>query len=166
INILDVCTGCGVLAIVLAKVFPESVIFATDISQRAVNLARKNVKCHNLNDRVFIHRANIVSKKIRKKFSLIVSNPPYLTKEEIRTVSEEVKKEPLSALNGGHDGMRVIRRILKIASDLLEKDGFLILEISPWQVKFFQNLEKYGLVLVKVFKDISGAERVVVLKPV
>ncbi|MGC8805274.1 MAG: hypothetical protein ACP5QD_05010, partial [Candidatus Ratteibacteria bacterium] len=61
---------------------------------------------------------------------------------------------------------RVIRRILKIASDLLEKDGFLILEISPWQVKFFQNLEKYGLVLVKVFKDISGAERVVVLKPV
>ncbi|HPP07725.1 MAG TPA: peptide chain release factor N(5)-glutamine methyltransferase [bacterium] len=166
INILDMCTGCGVLAVVLAKMFPESLIFATDISQKAVNLARKNVEFYNLQDRVSVYRANIINKKINKKFYLIVSNPPYLTREEICNVPEEVKKEPLRALNGGRDGMQVIRRILEIAPELLEKEGFLILEISPWQVKFFHNLEKYGLVLVRVFKDITGNERVVVLKPV
>ncbi len=166
IHIIDICTGSGALAVVLAKIFPESVVFATDISQKAVNIAKKNVRFHNLQDRVFVYRANIINKKIDRKFSLIVSNPPYLTREEIDDAPEEVRKEPLRALKGGTDGMAVIRRIMRIAPELLEEDGFLLFEISPWQVKFFQNLEKYGLILVKIVKDINGVERVVVLKQV
>ena len=166
IHIIDICTGSGALAVVLAKIFPESVVCATDISQKAVNIAKKNVRFHNLQDRVFVYRANIINKKIDRKFSLIVSNPPYLTREEIDDAPEEVRKEPLRALKGGTDGMAVIRRIMRIAPELLEEDGFLLFEISPWQAKFFQNLEKYGLILVKIVKDINGVERVVVLKQV
>lgn len=163
INILDICTGCGVLAIVCAKLFPESSITGTDISKKALSIASRNACLHKVQSRVTFLNADIIPETLNKKFSLIVSNPPYLTMEEIEC-GEEIKKEPFIALYGGRNGMEIIYRILSVAGNILTKDGFLIMEVSPSQIKYFQNLKCSGLSLVSVCKDVSGTERVVVLK--
>ncbi|MCX7705435.1 MAG: peptide chain release factor N(5)-glutamine methyltransferase, partial [bacterium] len=104
INILDICTGCGALAITLAKLFPFSCVIATDVSKKAVQIARKNVSLHNLQSRISVVNADIVPGNLHEKFSLIVSNPPYLTGNEIEQAEEEVKKEPFYSLYGGKNG--------------------------------------------------------------
>ncbi|MCM8760003.1 MAG: peptide chain release factor N(5)-glutamine methyltransferase, partial [Candidatus Omnitrophica bacterium] len=156
VNILDICTGCGILAICLAKVFPFSKVIATDISKKAVNIARRNVFSHKLQKRVKVLRSDIVPKNLCKKFSLIVSNPPYLTADEIEQADEEVKKEPICSLYGGENGMRVIDKILQMAPDFLERDGFLIMEVSPSQIQYFRELKNTGLSLISIYKDICG----------
>ncbi|MCM8806080.1 MAG: peptide chain release factor N(5)-glutamine methyltransferase [Candidatus Omnitrophica bacterium] len=165
-NVLDVGTGCGALAITIARLFPHATVYATDISKRAVKIAKKNVFLYGLDSRVFVRRADIISGNIRERFSLIVSNPPYLTEDEIKSAPEEVRKEPFRALYGGKNGMEVILKILKKTRDIIERHGFLIFEVSPSQIEFFSDLSDYGFVRCYVFKDISGVERVVVLRKI
>ncbi len=163
IDILDICTGSGVLAICLAKEFVESRVIATDISQKAVKTACRNVLSHKLQSRVKVLRADIVPEKIRRKFSLIVSNPPYLIANEIEHADDEVKKEPVCSLYGGENGMEVISKILHLTPDILEEDGFLIMEVSPSQIKYFREMKRAGLSLISICKDICGTERFVIL---
>ncbi|MCM8764986.1 MAG: peptide chain release factor N(5)-glutamine methyltransferase, partial [Candidatus Omnitrophica bacterium] len=164
ITILDICTGCGVLAIVLARIFPFARVVATDISKRAVRTAWKNVHLYNLKSQISVRRADIIPPDLKEKFTLVVANPPYLASDEISDSDEEVRKEPFVALYGGKKGMEIIYKILSVVPEILSKDGFLIMEISPAQVQYFYNLKDSKMSPVSVCKDISGRERVVVLR--
>ncbi|HON05366.1 MAG TPA: peptide chain release factor N(5)-glutamine methyltransferase [bacterium] len=163
LKILDICTGSGILAIVLAKIFTNSKIIAVDISEKAVNIARKNISLHKLENRVNVLRTDIFPDK-NENFDFIVSNPPYLTDVEMKNIPDEVKREPFQALYGGISGMDIIKRIIDITPRILKKDGFIIMEISPHQVSYFRDTDIYGLEFFGIFKDLYGFERVVVLK--
>jgi release factor glutamine methyltransferase len=163
LRILDICTGSGVLAIVLAKIFPSSKVIATDISRKAVNTAEENISLHKLKNRVDVLRTDIFPDR-NEKFDLIVSNPPYLTDVEMKDIPDEVKKEPFRALYGGVNGMDTIKKIIDIAPGILKKGGFIIMEISPHQVSYFRDTGIHELKFFGIFKDIYGLERVAVLK--
>jgi len=163
LKILDIGTGSGVLAISLAKIFPRSTLIATDISKKAINTAKKNIALHHLQQRICIFRADIIP-DISKTFDIIVTNPPYLTEEEIKDLPEEVKKEPLCAVYGGKTGIDVIKKIMERAVLILNPAGFIIMEISPSNLHFFKHIDAYGFKICDIRKDINGIERIVILK--
>ncbi len=165
LKILDVCTGSGNLAIVLAKIFLNSEVVATDISRKAVNTARENVSLHGLENRVGILRADIFPDNIGK-FDLIVSNPPYLTDDEMKSIPEEVRREPVKALSGGKTGLKYINKILSNAPRYLANGGFVILETGYNQSKFLRNKKFPQLKLTSIEKDFNGFERVGIFRKV
>lgn len=165
LKILDICTGSGVLAIVLAKIFANSNVIATDISKKAVSTAKENVSLHGLEGRVCICRADILP-NFNGRYDLIVSNPPYLTDDEMKSVPEEVKKEPACALYGGPEGIDIIKRIIIASANVLNKGGFIVMEIAPRHIRYFKQLNICSLNLFKIHKDICGYERVVVLRKI
>jgi len=106
---LDLCTGSGCLAILLALTFPRARSIATDISPAALAVARKNVKAYRLNRRIRLVRADLFS-GIRGQYDLIVANPPYVGAAAMRRLPPEYHREPRIALAGGADGLEFVRR--------------------------------------------------------
>jgi ribosomal protein L3 glutamine methyltransferase len=136
---LDMCTGCGALAILLAKRFPSlKHIDACDISAGALEIARKNVSAKKLGKRIFLHQGNLFEalNNNSRKYDLIICNPPYVRSRVVNAMPEEFKKEPKIALDGGADGLDVIDRFLKECVQFLEPHGMLILEIGDGQANF------------------------------
>ena len=130
LNILDIGTGSGCIAISLAKFLKDIKITATDISSDALKIARENALLHNveinflLSDLFFNHELTTMN------YELIVSNPPYVPTAEIERLQPEIKFEPRIALDGGNDGLDFYRRIIKEASCYLVKGGYLIIEMG------------------------------------
>ena len=108
-KILDLCTGSGAIAISLKKYVPNSEIIGIDISEKAIEVANKNA--NKLNVDVKFIKSDLFEKLKKEKFDIIVSNPPYIKKEEIKKLSKEVQKEPELALDGGIDGLDFYRKI-------------------------------------------------------
>lgn len=163
LSILDLCTGSGAIAISLAKE-TNSKITATDISQKALDIARKNAKLNNTKIN-FIQGDLFENIPKENKFDIIVSNPPYIETETIKDLSKEVKNEPIIALDGGIDGLDFYRRIAFKAKNFLNVDGYLALEIG-----YNQKAEVYKILLENRFteilsvKDFSGNDRVIIAK--
>ena len=126
---LDLCTGSGCLAVLLALTFPRASIDATDISRAALAVARKNVKAYRLRSRVKLVRANLFS-GIRGQYDLIVANPPYVGAAAMRKLPPEYHREPRIALSGGADGLAFVRRILDDAGGFLGPGGWLVVEVG------------------------------------
>jgi len=126
---LDLCTGSGCLAILLAPTFPRAAIDATDISPAALAVARKNVKGYRLNRRIRLVRADLFS-GIRGQYDLIVANPPYVGAAAMRRLPPEYHREPRIALAGGADGLEFIRRILDRATEFLRPGAWLVVEVG------------------------------------
>ena len=101
-RILDLCTGSGAIAISIAKNIPTAEVYAIDISEKALEVAKKNA--NRLDTNVKFVKSNLFSNIGKVKFDIIVSNPPYIKKEDIKLLSEEVKNEPIIALDAGYDG--------------------------------------------------------------
>lgn len=162
IEILDLCTGSGAIAISLSKNVKKSHIIASDISYNALEIARKNATQNNVN--VEFLESDLFEKINQKeKFNIIVSNPPYIKSNVIPTLSEEVKKEPKIALDGGKDGLDFYKRIVENAKDFLTQEGYLIFEIGFDQKEDVINIlneNKYKNIYSK--KDYSGNDRIVV----
>ena len=162
IEILDLCTGSGAIAISLSKNVKKSHIIASDISYNALEIARKNATQNNVN--VEFLESDLFEKINQKeKFNIIVSNPPYIKSNVIPTLSEEVKKEPKIALDGGKDGLDFYKRIVENAKDFLTQGGYLIFEIGFDQKEDVINIlneNKYKNIYSK--KDYSGNDRIVV----
>ncbi|MGH8662405.1 MAG: 50S ribosomal protein L3 N(5)-glutamine methyltransferase, partial [Burkholderiales bacterium] len=132
---LDLCTGSGCLAVLLAHRFPRARIDATDISSAALALARVNVGRYRLGRRIRLFRSDLFSASGGKRYDLIVSNPPYVTASAMRRLPREYRHEPRRALAGGRDGLDVVRRILLGAAAHLNPRGLLVVEVGAGRTR-------------------------------
>jgi ribosomal protein L3 glutamine methyltransferase len=129
-TVLDLCTGSGCLAILLAYHFPNSDVDAADISSDALAVALRNVTDHGLQGRVNLIRSDLFSNITEKRYDLIVSNPPYVTSVAMEELPPEYQHEPKLALAGGDDGLDAVRVILASAADFLTPEGLLVVEVG------------------------------------
>jgi ribosomal protein L3 glutamine methyltransferase len=129
-NILELCTGSGCLPIMLADAFPNAQIDAVDISADALAVAHRNVDDYELQDRINLIESDLYAKVPKKKYDLIVTNPPYVNAESMDKLPQEYRREPQIALAGGTDGMDLVRTIVAGAAQRLTKNGVLIVEIG------------------------------------
>ena len=127
-RVLDLCTGSGVLAVSLAKELPAAQVVATEVSPAAAAVARRNAERNGVADRVDVRTGDLWAPVTGEKFDLIVSNPPYIATSVISTLSPEVRREPVLALDGGEDGLRFYDRICAVARLHLEPGGALVVE--------------------------------------
>jgi len=128
-NALDLCTGSGCLAILLALTFPRATVTATDISRPALAVARKNIGIYRLGRRIRLAHADLFPKR-RKPYDLIVANPPYVGAAAMRKLPPEYRREPRIALAAGADGLAFVRRILDGAPEFLRPGGWLVMEVG------------------------------------
>jgi ribosomal protein L3 glutamine methyltransferase len=127
---LDLCTGSGCLAIVLALAFPKAEVDAVEISAEALEVARRNVADYGLEPRVHLLQSDLFEGLRGRRYDLIVSNPPYVSAAEMQSLPEEYRREPALALDGGADGLDVVRRILALARAHLTPGGVVVIEIG------------------------------------
>jgi ribosomal protein L3 glutamine methyltransferase len=127
---LDLCTGSACLAILVAQLFPEAQIHATELSTDALEVARINLRDHELEKRITLHHGDLFTPIAKQKFDLIIANPPYVAKAEVDAFPAEYKAEPVMAHIGGADGFDLVRRIIMEAPKHLNKGGTLICEIG------------------------------------
>ncbi|SDA22474.1 [LSU ribosomal protein L3P]-glutamine N5-methyltransferase [Nitrosospira sp. Nsp18] len=127
---LDLCTGSGCLAVLLAHAFENAAIDAADISHEALQVAQKNVSDYDLEHRISLVRSDLFAALAGRRYDLIISNPPYVSAKSMATLPEEYCHEPRSALASGEDGLEATRAILLQASDYLTDRGILIVEIG------------------------------------
>lgn len=161
-RILDLCTGSGAIAISLKKFVPNADITAVDISEKALEIAQKNAE--KLEAKINFVKSDLFDKLDNKKFDIIVSNPPYIRKDEIKKLSEEVQKEPKIALDGGEDGLDFYRIIAEQAINYLKTGSFLCFEIGYNQkndvIKIIEDEQNYKNTYCK--KDLYGNDRIII----
>jgi release factor glutamine methyltransferase len=167
--IADVGTGSGCVAIALARALPTAILYATDRSPQALSLAQENAKRHGVGDRVIFLLGDLLS-PLQKlglygRFVAIVSNPPYIAEDELMALQSEVRFEPRVALDGGNDGLLFHRRLVYEASDFLQPDGILAIEVGEGQAIQVSGLAQDGenYYNVQNFQDMAGIERVLLL---
>ena len=130
IRILDLCTGSGCIIAALAREWPEARFTATDLSSKALAVARENLGAYK--DRVHFLQSDLFAQLGTEKFDLIVSNPPYLTSDLCKHLDLDIiKHEPMLAIDGGSDGKQISDRILQQAGEHLHPHGFLVMELGP-----------------------------------
>ncbi len=161
-KILDLCTGSGAIATVLAKK-TNAKIFASDISESALLIAKKNSKTHEA--QVKFINSDIFKNFKKEKFDIIVSNPPYIPSKDILALEDEVKNnDPILALDGGEDGLMFYREIIKEAPNFLLPNGMIFLEIGINQSKSVKKLLQKDFEDIKIKKDYSKIDRIVIAK--
>ena len=129
-RVLDLCTGSGCLAVLLALEFPGAHVDAVDLSTPALQVARINIDKYKLAKRVHAMRSDLFGALKRKKYDLIVCNPPYVTARSMQKLPAEYRHEPAQALAAGRDGLDLVRKILEEAKDRLAPGGLLVCEIG------------------------------------
>lgn len=161
VKVLDMCTGSGCIAISVDKLCPNAEVVAVDISEKALLVAEENNRQNSTNV-TFLH--SDLFENIQGQFDIIISNPPYIKTEEIQGLMQEVKEhEPILALDGDWDGLKFYRRISKQSEKSLKNGGKIMLEIGYDQGKTVPEiLEKDGFKEIKVLKDLSGNDRVII----
>lgn len=127
---LDLCTGSGCLAVLLAKAFPQASVDAADVSPGALAVARRNVARYRLGRRIRLVHSDLFSGLEGRRYDLIVSNPPYVNAASMRALPREYRQEPALALAGGADGLALVRKILAHAAEHLRPGGSLVCEIG------------------------------------
>ena len=161
LNILDLCTGSGCIGISVAKHLPYQELLLLDLSEKALAVAKKNAEKH-LGENVTLLQSDLLTGVQGKKFSLLLSNPPYIVSRVIPGLEREVSEyEPKMALDGGEDGLVFYRRIAKEAKAVLLPGARLYLEIGYDQGESVKDIfQKEGYEAVEVFPDLSGNPRV------
>lgn len=167
--IADIGTGSGCLAIACATEFENSHIYATDVSEVAIEVAKKNAKTYNVENRITFETCSCLDnfdyyQHSRNHFNCIMSNPPYVPRSAFAHIDENVLKyEPIVALDGGEDGLCVYREILKKTRGLLEVGGIYIFELFEYCLDdAFDIAFDFGLKNPQIFKDLTGADRFLV----
>lgn len=129
-SVLDLCTGSGCLAIIAAHVFPNARVDAVDLSKDALAVAAKNVEAYGLEDRITLHQGDLFAPLKKKKFDLIITNPPYVDAVTMAMLPPEFRAEPAMALDGGLDGFDIVRKIIAEAPKHLNNGGGMLCEIG------------------------------------
>jgi release factor glutamine methyltransferase len=166
LHVVDLCAGCGCIAVALAKEFTNSTFYAIDNSGAALKIARLNGEKHKVNERISFISGNLFQplSDVKGSIDIVVSNPPYVKSGELERLDPEIREfEPLPALDGGEDGLDIIRDIIAKAPEYLKSNGWLFLEIAFDQAPDVQTfIEKSGCYTAPtVVKDLSGNDRVV-----
>ncbi len=156
----DLCTGSGCIAISALAHRKDASAVAIDISDGALKLALENAALNLVDERITIKKADILNQMAlgEDKFDIIVSNPPYIKTDEIKTLDLEVRAEPLIALDGGKDGLDFYRVLIDRYSQNVKKGGYMIFEIGYDQANALR-----ALCDCQIFKDYGGNDRVAVL---
>ena len=167
VDILDLGTGSGAIAIALARELPAARIVATDLSMAALRLAQENAKSNQVDERIFFVRGDMFAAipGSSQKFKVVVTNPPYISHAEILELPREIRDfEPHHALEGGSDGLTAIRHIIAEAPTVLSQAGALFMEIGADQAESVSALirESQRYESYRIVKDYSGLDRVLV----
>lgn len=167
-QVCDLCTGCGVIAVAVARNVPDARVVATDLSAAALGVAAGNVKKNQLEERIELLQGDLFEPLIPQldvtPFDLIACNPPYVSAAEYEELEKNVKDyEPRAALYGGEDGLDLYRRICEQVGRFLKPDGALLLEIGykqgPAVRALLEQTELFKAITVD--KDLSGHDRLV-----
>lgn len=172
LRIVDVGVGSGAIALALATELADAVIVGIDISAAALEIARTNVLAHNLRDRVRLVRGSLLTPLLQtgSRVDVVVSNPPYIRTAELDTLMPEVRLfEPLSALDGGPDGLVVYRELIPQAAQILVAGGLFAVEIGDTEqgidvVNLLRHEGHYDQIATR--KDYAGRDRVVTARRV
>ncbi len=155
-RILDLCTGSGCIGIVCAHMFEEAEVDLADISADALEVARKNIQRHEMQDRVTAIESDLFSQLDGKGYDIIVSNPPYVDLDDLTSMPEEYRHEPDLALGSGNDGLDITRCILAQAADYLTDDGLLVAEVGNSEVHLQQAFPQVPFTWVELAEGGNG----------
>lgn len=163
VEILDMCTGSGCIGISLAYYLKEAKLTLSDISVKALEIAKKNTKKNNVLEKTKFIETNMFE-KIEESYDIIVSNPPYIASKIIPTLAKQVQNEPHLALDGGKDGLNFYRILIEQSPKYLKEQGSLCMEIGYDQKERVVNLAKQSNLYKKIEakKDLAGNDRVVI----
>lgn len=169
IEVVDLCTGSGCIACSIASEYPAAHVIAIDIDPKALNLTQRNVDELGLSERVELLHSDLLAGLVsdgRDRFDLIISNPPYVPTAVCQSLDSEVKDyDPLLALDGGKDGLDLVRRFIKDAFYCLKPGALLALELYEGHMdKAKALLEEHGFVSVSVKEDLTGRPRVILAR--
>lgn len=166
IEILDLCTGSGAIGISLAKFIKNSKVTCTDISMKALQVAKLNAEKNLVHKNMEFILSDLFENLKERRFDIIVSNPPYIKTEVIGALQKPVQNEPHLALDGGEDGLNFYKKIIKDASKFLKPNGKIYLEIGYDQkedvIKLLENTNQYEG--IKCIQDLVGNDRVIIAK--
>jgi release factor glutamine methyltransferase len=159
-SIHDVCTGSGCIPITLAFYFPNLRFSASDISDKALEVCSLNSR--KILGREIPLRKSDLFNDVPGRFDMITANPPYLTSKEVQVMREAGWPEPLTALEGGEDGLDLVMRLVTEALESLNESGYLILESAAWQTERIEEIMKdSGYTEIATIQDMAGRNRVV-----
>ena len=163
-EILDLCTGSGAIAISLAKYINESNIVASDISMKALQIAKLNAEKNLVRKKIEFIESDMFNKIYKDDFDIIVSNPPYIKTKVIENLDRQVKNEPYIALDGGADGLKFYKIIIENAYKYIKNEGKVFLEIGYDQKNELINLFKENNHYENIYskKDLGGNDRIIV----
>jgi len=164
-NALDLCTGSGALAISIAKACPRVKITASDISEKALSVAKQNAKDLDVSDQVDYVESDLFSALSKEVFDLIITNPPYIKTDDLAGLSREIREyEPLSALDGGADGLDFYRRIAMKARAFMSAGACLMTEIGADQANSIASIfTDAGFTAIEIIKDYNDLDRLLIL---
>ena len=164
-RILDLGTGSGCIAISLTKNLADCKIIASDISDKALDVARENAAMNGVSGRIEFIKSDLFD-DIKGKFDIIASNPPYISRPEFTALQKEVLMEPRVALDGGDDGLSFYRKIAVKAPEHLKKGGYLVMEIgfgqAPLIKEIIRGIEGFEVLAVK--EDQYEVDRIIVAR--
>lgn len=163
-EILDLCTGSGAIAISLAKYINKSNIVASDISMKALQIAKLNAEKNLVRKKIEFIESDMFDKIYKDDFDIIVSNPPYIKTKVIENLDRQVKNEPYIALDGGADGLKFYKIIIENAYKYIKNEGKVFLEIGYDQKNELINLFKENNHYENIYskKDLGGNDRIIV----
>lgn len=144
-RVVDVCTGSGCLAVLLAHQFADAKVDAIELSPDAMAVAKFNIATHHLAKRIKLHHSDVFDAVPRANYDLILSNPPYVPTRELRGLPEEFKREPVMALDGGADGLDIIRKLLRQSRERLQKHGLVVLEVGGLRAAMDRTFKELDL---------------------
>lgn len=160
-TVLDLCTGSGCIALCIAKHLPDADVFGTDISEKALKYARNNADLNRIENVTFL-QGDLYEPAKGMRFNIIVANPPYIRRMDIRDLQPEINLwEPIEALDGGEDGLQFYREILCSSANYLSDGGLVIMEVGSGEAKDVLSIaDSLGLRCASIVRDYSGIERV------
>ena len=162
--IADVGTGTGAIAINLAIHLPSARIYAFDSADTVLDVAAYNIRAHNVADRVTLGKGDLLE-PLQEPVDLIIANLPYIPTSRIPTLQPEIQWEPKAALDGGEDGLDLIRRLLSQASSKVKEQATILLELDPEQVPAVEELSKqhFPQATTSVEQDLARLDRIFVI---
>ncbi|WP_367670676.1 50S ribosomal protein L3 N(5)-glutamine methyltransferase [Sodalis-like secondary symbiont of Drepanosiphum platanoidis] len=155
-HILDLCTGSGAIAIACSYIFKKSIVDAVDICSDALSITELNIKKHFMEKKVFPIKSNLFSNLPTNFYDLIITNPPYVKRQDIKNLPKEFFYEPIKSLDGGKDGLFFIKKILYFASKYLNKNGILICEVGYQMLNLIKKYPKVPFKWIKLFNGGEG----------